>query len=191
MINKDKNMKTTTKIALFLMLSTGLGFGATLGVADSSRQFNAWTVYPALGNRSVLLQVTSQPQDKNIQGAQVQAKLDVVCRRDKVVALAVETDMPIEKGSMSFTGVVPTTRVAFVSGDQSIDSENWAVLNGGRTLSPYSEAFQGRLNRYWMQRLVDNQKLTLHLGSASGDVAQPTFDTRELNEALSSAGCRY
>ncbi len=184
-------MKMTMKIALFLMLSTGLGLGATLGLADSSRQFNAWTVYPSVGNQSVLLQVTSQPRDNDMQGTQVQAKLDVVCSKDKVVALAVETNMPIEKDSMSLTGVVPTTRIAFVSGDQAIDSENWAVLNGGRTLSPYSEAFQGRLNRHWMQRLVDNQQLTLHLGSASGDVAQPTFDTRQLNEALSSAGCSY
>jgi hypothetical protein len=191
MTRKDKNMKTTMKIAFFLMLSTALGLGETLGLADSSRQFNAWIVYPAVGNQSVLLQVTSQLGDKDIQGTQVQAKLDVVCRKDRVVALAVETDLPIEKSSLSFSDAVPTTRVAFVSGDQTVRSENWAVLNGGRTLSPYSEAFQGRLNRYWMQRLVDNQKLTLHLGSASGDVAQPTFDTRELSEALSSAGCRY
>ena len=183
-------MKTTLKIALFLMLSTAFVFGETLGLSDSSRQFNAWTVYPSVGNQSVLLQVTSQPRDNDIQGTQVQVKLDVVCRRDKVVALAVETNMPIEKDSTSFTDV-PTTRVALVSGDQTVRSENWAVLNGGHTLSPYSETFQGKLTRYWMKRLVDNQQLTLHLGSASGDVAQPTFDTRQLNEALSSAGCSY
>jgi hypothetical protein len=178
-------MNMSTKTALFLLLSTALG------VAETPRQFNAWSVYPASGNQSVLLQVTSQPVDNNVQGVEVQAKLDVVCRKGKVSAVAVETNLPIEKGSMSYVGAVPTTRIAFRSEDRQIQSETWAVLNGGHTISPYSEAFQGRLTRAWIKRLADSQTIAIHLGSTTQGAVQPSFDTRELYEALSSVGCSY
>jgi beta-lactamase superfamily II metal-dependent hydrolase len=71
-----------------------------------------------------------------------QAKLDVVCRNGKLSAIALEPSAAIEKSTLSFTGVVPTTRVGFSFEGQANQSEEWAVLDGGRTLSPYSEVLQ-------------------------------------------------
>jgi hypothetical protein len=78
----------------------------------------------------------------NVQGQSGQAKLDVVCRNGKLSAIALEPSAAIGKSALLLTGVVPTTRVAFSFEGQANQSEEWAVLDGGRTLSPYSEVLQ-------------------------------------------------
>jgi hypothetical protein len=93
---------------------------------------------------------------------------------------------------LSFTGVVPTTRVGFSFEGQANQSEEWAVLDGGRTLSPYSEVLQGRLTRRWVERIAGMKKMGFRLdGKADESFAQPNFETGELAEALSSVGCSY
>jgi hypothetical protein len=49
-----------------------------------------------------------------------------------------EPSAAIQKSRLSFTGVVPTTRVAFSLEGQANQSEQWAVMDDGHTLSPWS-----------------------------------------------------
>ena len=174
-------MKTSTKTAVLVLLSTAVAF------AESPRQFGAWSIYTANDNHVVLLQSVS-----NVQGRPGQAKLDVVCRNGKVSAIALEPSAAIGKSALSLTGVVPTTRVAFSFEGQSNQSEQWAVLDGGRTLSPYSEVLQGKLTRQWVERIAGMKQVGFQLdGKADQSLGQPTFETGELAEALSSVGCSY
>jgi hypothetical protein len=88
--------------------------------------------------------------------------------------------------------VVPTARVAFSFEGQANRSEEWAVLDDGRTLSPYSEVLQGRITRRWFERIAGMKKMGFQWdGKADESLAQPTFETGELAEALSSVGCSY
>jgi hypothetical protein len=65
-------------------------------------------------------------------------------------------------------------------------------LDDGHTLSPYSEVVQGRLTRRWVERIAGTKKMGFQLdGKAGESLAQPTFETGELAEALSSVGCSY
>jgi hypothetical protein len=178
---EEITVKTSTKTAVLVLLSTAVAFAA------SPRQFGAWSIYTANDNHVVLLQSVS-----NVQGRPGQAKLDVVCRNGKVSAIALEPSAALEKSALSFTGVVPTTRVAFSTEGQANQSEQWAVLDDGRTLSPYSEAFEGRLTRRWVERISGMKKVGFQWnGKADESLAQPTFETGELAEALSSVGCSY
>ena len=71
-------------------------------------------------------------------------------------------------------------------------SEQWAVLDNGRTLSPYSEAFEGKVTRRWAERIAGTKTVGFQLdGKARESLGQPTFETGELAEALSSVGCSY
>ncbi len=180
-------MKNAAKAIILVLISSALGFSQT------SKQLGGWSVYPANGNsasnHAVLLQSVSEQQYKDANGDQVQAKLDVICNKGKLVAIALEPRVAIKKSAMSFSGVVATTRVSFSVNGQSNQSENWAVLDGGRTLSPNSELFQGKLMRTWVERIAKTQKMAFELNGES-DV-QPSFATGELSEALSSVGCSY
>jgi len=174
-------VKTSAKTIILVLLSTAVAF------AESPKQFGAWSIYSANNKKVVLLQTTS-----NVQGQPDQAKLDVVCRNGKLSAIALEPSAAIGKSALSFTGVVPTTRVAFSFEGQANQSEEWAVLDGGRTLSPYSEALQGRLTRHWVERIAGMKQVGFQLdGKAGESLGQPTFETGELAEALSSVGCSY
>jgi hypothetical protein len=183
-------MKNAAKTITFVLIATAMGF------AETPRQLGAWSVYPSSGNLSgnhvVLLQSTSEEQYKDAQGNPVQAKLDVICKKGKLTAIALEPNLEIDKTAISFTGAVPTTRVAFTLGGQNNPSENWAVLDGGRTLSPYSEVLQGKLMRRWIERISGTKSLGFQLDVKAGEaLAQPTFATGELSEALASVGCSY
>ena len=88
--------------------------------------------------------------------------------------------------------MVPTTRVAFSFAGQANQSEGWAALDDGRTLSPYSELFEGRFTRRWVERIAGMKKMGFQLdGKAGESLAQPSFETGELAEPLSSVGCSY
>jgi hypothetical protein len=178
---EEITVKISAKAIILVLLSTAVAF------AESPKQFGAWSIYSANNKKVVLLQSTS-----NVQGQPGQAKLDVVCRNGKLSAIALEPSAAIGKSALSFTGVVPTTRVAFSFEGQANQSEEWAVLDGGRTLSPYSEALQGRLTRHWVERIAGMKQVGFQLdGKAGESLGQPTFETGELAEALSSVGCSY
>jgi hypothetical protein len=178
---EEITVKTSAKTIILVLLSTAVAF------AESPKQFGAWSIYSANNKKVVLLQTTS-----NVQGQPDQAKLDVVCRNGKLSAIALEPSAAIGKSALSFTGVVPTTRVAFSFEGQANQSEEWAVLDGGRTLSPYSEVLQGRITRQWVERIAGMKQVGFQLdGKADESLGQPTFETGELAEALSSVGCSY
>ncbi len=172
-------MKTATKTVILVLLSTAVAF------AESPRQLGAWSIYTAKDNHVVMLQSMSTAQDHP-------AKLDVVCRNGKISAIALEPGMAIDKSALSFTSVVPTTRIAYSLEGHANPSEQWAVLDNGRTLSPYSEAFEGKVTRRWAERIVGARTMGFQLdGKAGESMGQPTFETGELTEALSSVGCSY
>jgi hypothetical protein len=178
---EEITVKTSAKTIILVLLSTAVAF------AESPKQYGAWSIYSANNKKVVLLQSTS-----NVQGQPGQAKLDVVCRNGKLSAIALEPSAAIGKSALSLTGVVPTTRVAFSFEGQANQSEEWAVLDGGRTLSPYSEVLQGRITRHWVERIAGMKQMGFQLDGKAGESrGQPTFETGELAEALSSVGCSY
>jgi hypothetical protein len=188
-VRGDK-VKNVTKTIIFVLISTAMGF------AETPKQIGAWSVYPANGNLTsnhvVLLQSTSEEQYKDAHGNPVQAKLDVICTKGKLFAIALEPNVAIAKSAMSFDGPVTTTRIAFSADGKSNQSENWAVLDGGRTLSPHSEILEGKLMRRWTARISGTQKMAFQLdGKAAESQAQPSFATGKLSEALASVGCSY
>jgi hypothetical protein len=183
-------VKNATKTIIFVLISTAMG------LAETPKQLGAWSVYPANGNLTsnhvVLLQSTSEEQHKDALGNVVQAKLDVICRKGKLSAIALEPNVAIETSAMFYSGAIPTTRVAFTLGTQREQSENWAVLDNGRTLSPYSEVLQGKLMKRWVERISNTKRMAFQLDGKAGEaLAQPTFATEELSQALSSVGCSY
>ncbi len=169
-------MKATAKMMFFVFLSTALG------IAETPSPFGAWTIYHAQGDRVFMLQTVSRTST---------AKLDVICRHGKLAAIALEPDVIVDRSEVSFTGVVPTTRLAFTLDDQT-RSEKWAVLDDGHSLSPYSELFQSQLNRHWVSRIIAARQIDIHLAGIAGEMnGQPTFETEELSAALASVGCSY
>jgi hypothetical protein len=182
-------VKKSAATLLFLFVSTALGFAAT------PQQLGAWSVYTADGNltsnRPILLQTSSEEQYRDRDGNPVQAKLDVICNHGKVAAVALEPNFALQAKAISFSGAVPTTRVTSFSEGQNT-REDWEVLDHGRALSPYSEIAQGRTVRRWVGRISASSKMALQLNGSKGEaVAEPTFQTSHLAEALSSVGCRY
>jgi hypothetical protein len=182
-------MTKSAKAALLLLLSTAMGF------AETPQQLGAWSVYPGTSNTKgssvVMLQATSQGQYTDGEGKPVQAKLDIICKSGKVSAIALEPGVAIRSNAMSFSGPVPTTRVVFVADGQTDRSESWAVLDGGRTLSPSAEVLQGKLMQRWIERISGSKKMSFEVGAKAESDTQPTFETGELSSALSSVGCRY
>lgn len=183
-------MKNVTKTIIFVLISTAMG------VAETPKQLGAWSVYTADGNLTsnhvVLLQSMSEEQHKDALGNVIQAKLDVICKKGKLSAIALEPNVTIEKRVMDYSAALPTTRVAYTLGAQSEQFENWAVSDNGRALSPYSEVFQGKLMRRWIERISNAKRMAFQLdGKAGQALAQPTFATGDLVQALSSVGCSY
>jgi hypothetical protein len=128
-------VKTSAKTAIFVLLSTAVAF------AESPKLLGAWSIYPANNDHVVLLQSTS-----SVQGQPAQAKLDVICRNGKLCAIALEPSAAIQKSRLSFTGVVPNTRVAFSSEGQANQSEPWAVMDDEHTRSPCQKSLKASSN---------------------------------------------
>ena len=148
-------MKTSAKFVCLALLSTAFGFAET----PAQSPFGAWTIYHAAGNRVFMLQTLSHTSSSDAGPGASPAKLDVICRGGKLTAIALEPSVAIDKKDLSFTGVVPVTRVGFIMNDDNNRSENWAVLDDGHALSPYSQLFQGRLNRRWVEQISGTDKL--------------------------------
>jgi hypothetical protein len=181
LVNKceEITVKIPATTVILVLLSTAAAF------AESPKQLGAWSIYTAEDNHVVMLQSMSTAQDHP-------AKLDVVCRNGKLSAIALEPSVAIEKSALSFTAVVPTTRVAYSLEGQANPSEQWAVLDNGRTLSPYSEASEGKVTRRWAERIAGTRTIGFQLdGKAGESLSRSTFETGQLAEALSSVGCSY
>jgi hypothetical protein len=181
LVNKCEEIpvKTSATTVILVLLSTAAAF------AESPKQLGAWSIYTAKDNHVVLLQSTSTAQGDP-------AKLDVICRNGKLSTIALEPSVAIEKNALSFTAVVPTTRVAYSLEGKANQSEQWEVSDNGRTLSPYSEVFEGKVTRRLAERIAGTKTMGFQLDRKAGEsLGQPTFETGGLAEALSSVGCSY
>jgi hypothetical protein len=181
-------MKVITKLAILSLVTASTMF------AESPKQVGAWSVYSPAGNATgknvVMLQTTAVGQQQDAEGSSAPAKLDIVCKNNRVAAIAVETGSSIDKHAVSYSQAVPTTKVVFVVEGKISVAENWAVADGGRTLSPYSELLQAKLNRTWLERISGTPKMVLQLNQKEGDESlAPAFDTAQLSDALTSVGC--
>jgi hypothetical protein len=185
---EEMKVKTPIKAAIFVLISSAIG------LAQTPNQLGAWSVSPADSNLTrnhvVMLQSASEQQFKDSFGNPVQAKLDIICKKGKLSAIALEPNVRLQESAVSVSGAVPTTRVAFTVDGQNNESENWAVLDDGNTVSPYSEVFQGKLMKHWIERISNTDKITFQLVGEDGQ-ATPTFATRNLIDTLSSVGCKY
>lgn len=181
-------MKTPIKAAIFVLISSAMG------LAQTPQSLGAWSVSPAdstvTRNHVVMLQSASVEQYTNSFGNPVQAKLDVICKKGKLSAIALEPSIDLKEAALSYSGAVPTTRVNFVLEGQGNQSENWAVSDDGNALSPYSEVFQGKLMKQWIERISNSKKIVFHIEGQEGE-ATPSFATAKLTDALSAVGCKY
>jgi hypothetical protein len=172
----ENKVKTAIRLMLLVVLSTALAS------AETPAPFGSWKIYHAQGDRVFMVQTVSTTSS---------AKLDVICRRGKLAAIAIEPDVVIDETALSFTAVVPTARLAFTLDDES-RSEKWAVVDDGHSLTPYSEVSQGKLNRSWISRISASKKLDVRLAGIAGEMnGQPSFETEDLGLALTSIGCSY
>jgi hypothetical protein len=181
-------VKAIVKVALLSLVT------ATTMFAESPRQVGDWSVYTSSGNLTrnnmVMLQTKAVGQHLDARGNSVAVKLDIVCKNDKITAVALETPSKVNKRTINYSQAVPTAKVVFLVEGRIALSENWAVSDGGRTLSPYSELFQGKLNRTWVERISGTDKVVLQLNQNEGDESfAPAFNTAQLSEALSAVGC--
>ena len=174
-------MKNATRVIIFVLLSSALGF------SETAAQLGGWSVY-LTSNQVALLQSASE-QHNGAGDNQGQAKLDLICKSGKLSAIALEPGVTVKRSAMSFAGPVPTTRVNLSMDGRPSHTENWIVLDGGRTLSPNSELMQGKLVRHWAERIAATQKMVVQVDGQSED--QSSFATGQLAEALASAGCSY
>ncbi len=180
-------IKETATTTLFL-LCTAMGF------AQTPQTSGAWSIYSLAGRHGqvTLLQTKSLEQAEDAQGEPVEIKLDAVCKEGKLYRVAVETDTPVSQQAMNFSGAVPTTPVSFQVNGNGPEAQSWAVLDGGHTISPYSEVMQGRKNRSWIERVAGTDTLILEFrGGSQEDPIHASFNTTGISEALAAAGCSY
>jgi hypothetical protein len=182
-------MINVTATTTLLLLCTVMGF------AQTPQTFGAWSAYPQPGRGAqvtTLLQTTSLEQDEDAQGQPVVLKLDAVCKGGKLYQVAVETDTPVAKHAMNFSGAVPTTPVSFQADGNRPELQSWAVLDGGHTVSPYSELMQGKRNYSWMERVAGTDMLILEFrGGSQEDPIHARFNTTGISQALAAIGCNY
>jgi hypothetical protein len=161
-------------------------------LAQSTRQIGAWSIYTiqASGKNTVMLQTAAVAQNGAAQDGSGVTTLSILCKNNKLSAIALHTDSGIDKHAVSYTEDVPLTPVVASIEGRNGASEKWAVTEKGHTFSPYSEVLQGKVNREWLQRLNGAHAVAFQLGGAEGDNnLQPTFHTEQLGEALAAAGC--
>ncbi len=163
-------------------------------IAQMPLTFGAWTAYPPIsrnGDTLVLLQ-TSFLQAVDAAARPGVLKLDAICRNGKLYRVALETNIPVSKRSMDFSGAAITTPVSLQADDNHAETQNWAVLDNGHTLSPYAEVLQTKKNRTWIERLAGTDTLILeYRGGTTEDPIQAQFQTEGISKALTAVGCRY
>lgn len=165
---------------------------AAMTHAQSTSRVGPWSIYSVSvnGKTSVLLQTSALQQNDRGQDASNVTTLNVLCKNNKLQAVALHTTSGIDSRDVSYVTEFPTMPVVASIEGRIDSSENWAVSEKGHTLSPYSEIIQGRLNRQWLRRLNTAHTVSFRIGRSDGaEDMEPTFDTKDLSEALSSAGC--
>ena len=185
---QGKHMNKVTLVALTSLVMSAVSF------AQTNHQVGAWSIYTTTGklagNNMVLLQTTASVAGQTSNGPSRAVKLDVVCKNNRVFAIAVEPGSKIDKHLVSYESPVPTVHLRFDSIGMIEVSENWAVTAGGRSVTPYSQFSQGSLNREWVDRLSGTESMVLYPEGRAGDsLPQSTFNTRELTAALDAVGC--
>jgi hypothetical protein len=187
-MRRPQLIKVTATTSL-LLLCTAMGF------AQTKQTFGSWSVYQLAsrnGEATTLLQTSSLDQDENAQGEPVVLKLDAVCKAGKLYQVAVETDTPVARHAMNFSGAVPTTQVTFQADANGPEMQSWAVLDRGRTVSPYSELMQGKKNHSWIERVAGTDTLILEFhGGSQEDPIRARFNTTGISKALAAVGCTY
>jgi hypothetical protein len=176
-----------------LVTLTSLAMSAVT-FAQSPHQVGAWSIYTTtgnlVGNKMALLQTTATEVRHDGSGPSRTVKLDVVCKNNRVLAVALESGAKVDKHQVSYSSPVPTVHLRFASAGRIEVSEDWAVTAGGRSFTPYSQFAQGSLTRTWVDRLTGTQNMVMYFDGRAGEsLAQSTFDTRELTAALSGVGC--
>src|ERR1700727_3142150 len=87
---------------------------ATPMLAQSPRQVGDWSVYTSSGNQTrnhmVIVQTTAAGQHDDASSNSDTAKLDIICKNDKVVAVALEPSSKVSKNAVSDSQAVPTTK---------------------------------------------------------------------------------
>jgi hypothetical protein len=178
-------MKFAIAALVLAQVSSGLAFSQTATKASD------WSIYPSSAKHGVtLIQVTSKEQYASNRGEQVSANLDAVCTNGKLAAIAVDTNSIVPEKSLIKSGSVDMLQVSYEAGNQATGAESWAVLDHGRTLSPYAEVLQGRRTHEWGDRLLGVDTLVLHFAGADGASTTATFSTKGFAQALATAGCR-
>src|SRR3984885_6317561 len=116
-VREDMKMKVINKFAILSLVTASTVF------AQSPQQVGAWSVYSPAGNGTaknvVMLQTTAVGQHQDARGDVAPAKLDIVCKNNKVVAVALETGSRIDKRTVSYEQAVPTTAVVFTGQGKS------------------------------------------------------------------------
>jgi hypothetical protein len=141
----------------------------------------------ASGNKAKPLE-----QSEDAQGRPVEVKLDAVRKGGKLYQVAVETDAPVARQAMNFSGAIATTPVSFQVDGNGMEVQSWEVLDGGHTVSPYSELMQGKRNRSWIERVGGTDMLILEFrGGSQEDPIHARFNTTGISQALAAVGCSY
>lgn len=181
-------MKRAIQATIFGVLS------AALGIAHAQQVHGNWSVYESstdISAHETLIQ-TQSLGDKNSAGQdQASAKLSVVCRKGKLSGIAMTMDYPISDAASNINGDYQTTQVSYYASGKSVAKTSWLVLDGGQTLTPYSEAFESKVNHQTLDTLTAQRQLSLEIPRRghAGPV-KVMFDTNGLAEALASVGCR-
>lgn len=183
-------MKVIVTAVVFAQLATALVFSQT------PQTVGKWSIYSSVDNghhrSATLIQTKSEEKYSNNTGQPLEAQMDAICVKGELVAVAVDTNSVVNQRRINLSGAVDTIPVYFSLGSQPFQSESWAVLDHGRTLSPYSEILQGRRTRDWATRIAKSDKVVLHVGGfRSADSVKVTFDTTGFAQALTAAGCSY
>jgi hypothetical protein len=180
------NFKRVACVALVVCSSSVMTF------AQATRQIGAWSIYNlSQGSKStVMLQTSAIPENGDARDGAEAATLNVLCKNNKVVAIALHTTSGVDKRAVSYIEAVPTVTIVPSIEGQVASSQKWAVSEKGHTLSPFSEVFQGKVNQQWMKRLNETHRVAFKVGGYQDELgSQPAFNTEQLGAALSSAGC--
>jgi hypothetical protein len=180
------------RVACVAFVAIVVSSSSVMTFAQATRQIGAWSIYNlSQGNKNtVMLQTSAIPENGDARDGAEAATLNVLCKNNKVVAIALHTTSSVEKRAVSYIEEVPTVTIVPSIEGQPASSQKWAVSEKGHTLSPFSEVFQGKLNQQWMKRLDGTHRVAFQVGGSQEELGlQPAFNTERLGAALSSAGC--
>jgi hypothetical protein len=181
------NLKRVACVTALVVSSSSL-----ITFAQATQQVGAWSIYNfSQGNKStVMLQTSAIPENSDGKEGAEAATLSVLCKSNKVVAIALHTTSGVDKRAVSYTEEVPMVTIVPSIEGQVASSQKWAVSEKGHTLSPFSEAFQGKVNHQWVERLNETHRVSFQVGGSQDELgAQPAFNTEQFGAALSAAGC--